>query len=136
LTKRTVNAQSFVRFGAPTTIGVKIIPRLKVLRKNGNLANCVIGFNIVFHSELWIKNLTNLPILFGALQNQLFSPYLRSGSLNSIHESSRKKAAAAALVELSSILEFGDKGHGLGGKSCDKEILALSKQQSAVATGT
>lgn len=136
MTKRTVNAQSFVRFGAPTTIGVKIIPRLKVLRKNGNLANCVIGFNIVFHSELWIKNLTNLPILFGALQNQLFSPYLRSGSLNSIHESSRKKAAAAALVELSSILEFGDKGHGLGGKSCDKEILALSKQQSAVATGT
>ena len=136
MTKRTVNAQSFVRFGAPTTIGVKIIPRLKVLRKNGNLANCVIGFNIVFHSELWIKNLTNLPILFGALQNQLFSPYLRSGSLNSIHESSRKKAAAAALVELSSILEFGDKGHGIGGKSCDKEILALSKQQSAVATGT
>jgi len=136
LTKRTINAQSFGRFGAPTTIGVKITPRLKVLRKNGNLANCVIGFNIVFHSELWIKNLTNLPILFGARYNQLFSPYLRSGSLNSIHESSRKKAAAAALVELSSILEFGDKGHGIGGKSCDKEILALSKQQSVVATGT
>lgn len=135
LTKRTVNAQSFGRFGAPTTMGVKISPRLKVLRTNTVCVKCVIGFDIVIHSELWIKNLTNLQILFGARANQLYSTSLRSGSLNSIHEPSRKKAAEAALMELSSMLEFGEKGHGIGGNSSENEILALSKQQCISAIG-
>lgn len=134
-TRRTVNVQSFPRLGSPTTIGVKILPRLKTLKRNGKSVHKVIGFEIVLHSELWIKNLTNLPIAFGARSKELFDKRTRDGSLDSIHEASRQQAAQAALLELSMLFDLDARGSDSVGKSWSEEIFPLARQQCLFAIG-
>lgn len=131
--KRTASAQSYNKLGPPVTFGIQMNPRLATVSKNGKAVEVVIGFDLVVFSEIWIKNLTSLPILFGVPSRQIDFSSSDSASLNSIHEPVRKKAAEAALLELSSILEFGDKGHRPGDQK--KEILALSKQECKTAVG-
>ncbi len=110
----------------PLTIGVKIIPKTTVINK---------GFDLVLYCELWLCNLTSLPVIFGATSNQLTLDDKRKTS----EKSERTLNAENALLELSSILEFGDKGHSFISdqeKPSDVvEILNLPKQQSEVITG-
>ena len=135
LEPRKVNAQSFNKLGTPLTFGIKLTPRIAALRQNDQTVKGVIGFDLVIHSEIWIKNLTALPILFGVPSFQLNTASLQDGTLRSSHEPSKKRAAEAALLELSSILEFGDRGHGISGEDGREEIVALPKQQCDSAIG-
>jgi hypothetical protein len=63
------------------------------------------GIDLTVYSELWIGNFTNLPLIFGAPKSQLVPS---SGEANA-----GPSAAESALLEISSILEFGDKGKGI-----------------------
>lgn len=114
---------------------MKILPRLKSLKRNGKSVHKVIGFEIVLHSELWIKNLTNLPIAFGARSRELFDKRTRDGSLDSIHEVSRQQAAQAALLELSMLFDLDARGSDSVGKSWSEEIFPLARQQCLFAIG-
>lgn len=116
------------------TFGIKIKPCIAKLRKNEEVTSYVIGFELVVFSEMWIKNLTKLPIVFGVPSSQIW-PASERDSLRSTHESSRKKAAESALFELSSILDFGGKEHGVGDRIGGHDIVPLSKQQCLSSVG-
>jgi hypothetical protein len=135
--ERTLNAQSYNKFGSPLTFGIKVNPRIAQLRQNENATHngYVIGFDLLVYSEIWIKNLTALPILFGVPSTQIDYASSQGASLHSMHEPLRKKAAEAALSELSNILEFGEIGNEVGDRDVMKEILALSKQESMSTAG-
>jgi hypothetical protein len=95
----------------------------------------VIGFDLIVYSEIWIKNLTSLPIIFGVPSTQIDHASSQSASLHSMHEPLRKKAAEAALSELSNILEFGETWNDVGDRDELKEVLPLSKQESVPTVG-
>lgn len=115
---------------APLTIGVKIIPKTSSMNK---------GFDLVLYCELWLCNLTSLPIIFGASSHQLMSKGTDRKSKKLVRDRSSTLNAETALMELSSILEFGEKGHSFISdyeKSNENgEILSLPKQQADVITG-
>jgi hypothetical protein len=120
----------------PTTIGLQVSPRIVDIWNKGHPTSNIIGFDIVAYTELWIKNLTTLPIVIGAPSNQFYSRTSNiSHSLSSINDAMRKSAAEAALYELSSILEFGDKGHDIIGEPQKHDILTLPQQDCDYVTG-
>ena len=108
------------------TLGVRVVPKSSIANK---------GFDLVLYSELWLCNLTSLPILFGATSQQL----IMRCEEKTTEKSERALNAETALLELSSILEFGEKGHSFLSdydKSNENvEILNLPKQQSDEVTG-
>jgi len=63
------------------------------------------GIDFILFSELWIANFTNLPLVFGAPKVQLIP------SSSDVYYG--PSAAESALLEISSILEFGERGKGL-----------------------
>ncbi len=121
--------QSHSKAGTPLTLGLKINPRVATIRQVERPSKMIVGYEVIAYSEIWIKNLTSLPISFGVPSNQVTSPPLEGGFSSRI-------AAEAALSELSSILEFGDKGHGLT-KTDDegRDILLLPLQQCDILVG-
>ena len=133
--------QSRNKFGAPLTLGVKIIPKVTNVLKNGQQQKDMVkGFDMIIHSELWLCNLTSLPITFGAPSSQFYSkrkdkPYSRNGMKNipSILN------AENALLELSSILEFGDKGHSFSNDNDESydggEVLVIPNQKNSEEIG-
>ncbi len=111
-----INLQIEDVFGVPQTIGAKIIPRFgnkfeHILPSRGNISS----LDVILHSELWIQNLTQLPLVFGVPSTQLFlsGHSVPNSNDGNNFDTPSKIAAQAALMELSSILEFGDKGKGL-----------------------
>ena len=97
------------------------------------------GFNMILHSELWICNLTSLPITFGAPSLQLEARTKDNSKSNGVKHKSSMLNAENALLELSSILEFGDKGHSFASDNDESynngEVLILPKQQDDTITG-
>jgi hypothetical protein len=63
------------------------------------------GMDLILFSELWIGNFTDLPLVFGAPKVQLLP--------SSTEVNAGPSAAESALLEISSILEFGERGKGL-----------------------
>jgi hypothetical protein len=108
-----VNVQVRDEFGIPLTVGVRIVPKLARVQESGN-PHCY-GFDIVTFAELWLRNLTSLPLAFGCPSTQINKQYNRE--LNETSEPSSDEFgiinAEAALIEIASVLEFGEKGKGL-----------------------
>lgn len=101
----------------PVTIGVKISSR----SLNGK------GFSLVLYAEIWLRNLTSLPLTFGA-------PTLQMGSDDDVQSTLTGKISAdSALIELTSVLEgngfslFGS-GDGEDDDQCG-DIVNLPLQQ-------
>ncbi len=122
--------QSRNKFGAPLTLGLKIIPKVISFH---NQIEVIKGFELILHSELWICNLTSLPVTFGAPSSQFFSKNKENHTLkNSNKRMTNMLNAENALLELSSILEFGDKGHSFTHESnenfSDCEVLMIPNQ--------
>jgi len=116
--ERQVSVQTVGSCGSPLTFGVKIVPKTisNVASSSTQSHISIAGYDVIIFSELWIRNLTNLPLIFGAPSAQVYkqsqNQQMKETSddlLNSV----RKVAAEAALMELTSVLEFGDRGKGL-----------------------
>lgn len=127
---RHINMQSRNKFGSPLTLGLKIIPKVISFH---NQIEIIKGFELILHSELWICNLTSLPVTFGAPSSQFFSKNKENHTLrNSNKRMTNMLNAENALLELSSILEFGDKGHSFTNESnenfSDREVLMIPNQ--------
>ncbi len=110
---RQVNVQIQDEFGVPITIGVRVVP--KIAEPDSQQFSRCIGYDAFVFAELWLRNLTPLPLVFGCPSIQINKPSRKSNGLSS--ELSSDEAgivnAEAALIELASILEFGDRGKGV-----------------------
>jgi hypothetical protein len=108
-----VNVQVRDEFGIPLTIGLRIVPKLARVRESGS--SLCYGFDIVTFAELWLRNLTSLPLAFGCPSNQINEQYNRDFNEPSEPGSDEFGIinAEAALIEIASVLEFGEKGKGL-----------------------
>ena len=134
---RQVNIQTYRDDGTPLTLGLKMLPKLSTVIQDGKYTKTVSGYDLVVFCELWICNLSSLPIVFGAPQSQVVS---KDSSQNRISDISKKMAAEAAIHEISSILEFGEKGNLTHNDSYDllipTDVRILPKQQSNEVFGT
>ena len=128
---RQVNVQSYREDGTPLSLGLRSIPKLSTEMQDGKLIKTVAGYDLVLFCELWICNLSSLPIVFGAPQSEIVSKHKKDSCQSDI---SRKMAAEAAIHEISSILEFGEKGTVINNDSNDHylptDVRILPKQQS------
>lgn len=126
-TGRDITVQSRTKFGAPLTLGVKIRPR-KSLHKESR----ILGFEIIVYSELWLKNLTDLPIVFGAPSMEILSPFATGVEHTENYGSSTKLAAYSALLELNDILDFdfNERDKDFSTSNEDLDILTLPVQES------
>ena len=117
----TVYIQAKEKCGVPLTIGVKIIEKSPC----PSTEITALGFDVIFFAELWIRNLTDLPLVFGAPSVQIYHKQdgeLGEGDL-SLLDSAGKVAAEAALMEITSVLELGDKGKGLSNGSDEDDAV-------------
>lgn len=116
-------------FGTPTTLGVRVIPKTTRTEHVISL-NSVYGLEVVVYAELWIKNLTNLPLNFGCPAYQMHeSGYNGTDPIGFSEQSAARFTAESALMEIASVLEFGDKGTGFS-KKTTKELVAGGIVQS------
>ena len=120
---------------------MKIIPKVSTTILSDLTSKVTVkGFDLIIHSELWLCNLTTLPITFGAPSFQLFNKQRdRSRNLNVGKNLQIMTNAENALLELSSILEFGDKGHSFISDNEDRynntEVEAIPNQQTNEVIG-
>ena len=124
-------------FGVPLVLGMKIIPKVISMNEGGHsYAKRIVGFDMILHSELWICNLTSLPITFGAPSFQIIDNINSNAQNSGVKDRTSMRNAETALLELASILEFGDKGHSFTNDndnddpSNGQEITVLPKQQN------
>ena len=98
-------------FGSPFCFGVRVIP------KTGSIASLpyCYGVEVVLHAELWFVNHTGLPLNFGCPLKQLESTRATNdnGPGESSLETVGRAAAEAALNEIASVFELGEKGKEL-----------------------
>jgi len=108
-----VNVQIQDEFGVPLTIGVRIVPKLTGMQ-NYDTTRCF-GYDVIVFAELWLRNLTPLPLSFGCPAAQINNACGREKGQASKDSSDEAGIinAEAALLEIASILEFGEKGKGL-----------------------
>ena len=99
-------------FGTPVQFGIRVTPKFHV--PSHGRPRCY-GLELVFFAELWFQNLTDLPVCFGCPWSQLQSQNTLDPSPDDVStfESASKAAAESALLEIASVLEFGEKGKGL-----------------------
>ena len=105
-------------FGSPTTLGIRIIKKMATKEGGtGSKAICF-GVDVILYAELWISNLTTLPLTFGCPVTQI---HKANKSTHDDDESSKISSAdqpgeasvhsaEAALMEIASVLELGEKG--------------------------
>jgi hypothetical protein len=92
------------------------------------------GLEVFVFAEIWIKSLTSLPLVFGAPSSHVKSSghYRRKTNVNS----SRKLMAEAAVLEIASVLDFGELGRDLNlddnARTLGGDLLILPRQQSYV----
>jgi len=78
----------------------------------------VYGLEVIIYAELWIRNITSLPLNFGCPAYQLHEPeQVFHITKTSSDDSVAKFTAESALMELASLLEVGDKGTALNQKA-------------------
>ena len=105
-------------FGIPLVLGVRTIPKLTT-----EDAHCgrIYGLEVVIYAELWIRNITSLPLNFGCPAYQLEPEQYLHAKVTS-DDSVAKFTAETALMELASLLEVGDKGTILNQKAAKINI--------------
>lgn len=108
---RQLNVQMKDDFGVPITIGLRVVPKL-CTKYDGTVI--AYGVDVIAHAELWIRNLTSLPLVFGCPSSQLHAHLIRDVNEEdgSEPETVSKAAAEAALMEIASVLEIGERGKG------------------------
>lgn len=105
-------------FGAPLTFGVRIIPKMTQPLLDDLSQSSIYGLELIIYAELWIRNLTTLPINFGAPAYQMHeSCYDASDAQAFSEQSAARFSAESAIMEIASVLEFGDKGTGFSNKT-------------------
>ncbi len=116
---RQVNVQIRNDFGVPLTIGVRNVPKGAKSLFEGNAGTGYYGVEMIVYAELWFWNLTSLPLNIGCPARQLIG-VLNSADINSKENAydvnAAKFTAEAALMEMASVLELGEKGTGLTGR--------------------
>jgi len=99
--------------GAPLRIGIKLQAKNSVSTYYDTALPT--GFDVTIFAELWIKNLTQLPLVIGAPLSQVCAQDTVLGRENSSNsmEIASKLAAETALMEIVSVLELGDGGRNI-----------------------
>ena len=123
---RQVNVQLQDEFGVPLTIGVRLLPKLAG-EQDKDAAQCF-GYNVIVFAELWLRNLTSLPLSFGCPAAQISKTYghdNRQAPEAGIDEAGIINAEAA-LIEIASIFEFGERGKGVNLRD-ENDSTAISK---------
>jgi hypothetical protein len=133
---RQINVQLEDAFGVPITFGVRVMPKVAKLSTRQSDTVCC-GVDVVVYAELWIGNLTSLPLTFGCPAIQIYAKHDSGGgeSLDTTENVATKFSAEAALMEIASVLELGDKGTGFDTRNADLaasagEIYILPHQES------
>ncbi len=104
-------------FGIPLTFGVRIEPKMT----NDDMhRGRMYGLEVIIYAELWIRNITSLPLNFGCPAHQIYEPE-QNLTETSLNDSIAKFTAESALMELTSLLEVGDKGTLLNQKAAKEE---------------
>lgn len=141
---RQVCVQTVGSRGSPLTFGVKIVPKttsdITSSSSQNDSSARIAGYDVIIFAELWIRNLTNLPLIFGAPSAQVYKLNQKQRmkeTSDDLLDSVRKVAAEAALMELTSVLEFGDRGKGLkvspeNERSLGGDVHTLATQDSGV----
>eukprot|EP00536_Pseudo-nitzschia_multiseries_P004057 jgi/Psemu1/323294/estExt_fgenesh1_pg.C_650034 len=102
-------------FGIPTTFGIRVEPKMTIADQ---YMGDVYGLEVIVYAELWIRNITSLPLSFGCPSYQIYEPEPADGTVESSSDDSIAKfTAEAALMELTSLFEVGDKGMVLNQKT-------------------
>lgn len=121
--------------GTPLCIGVRIQDRIPVLHRSRCKEKNDLGLEVTVFAELWIKNLTSLSLVFGAPSSQVTSSS-HNGRRKTKANSSGKLMAEAAVLEIASVLDFGDLGRDLNlddnASTLGGDLLILPRQQSHV----
>lgn len=109
---RQLNVQIRDEFGVPLTLGVRVVPKLTEMQNGGN-ARCF-GYDVIVFAECWIRNLTPLALSFGCPSAQINASVGRDDK-ETVYNSDEAGIinAEAALLEIASILELGERGKGL-----------------------
>lgn len=94
-------------FGIPMTFGVRIEPKMT---NDESHRGRNYGVEVIIYAELWIRNITSLPLNFGCPAYQIYEPEQSLTTTTPLNESIAKFTAESALMELTSLLEVGDKG--------------------------
>lgn len=129
-----INVQVPGVLGCPLTIGMRVAPKLAYSSETKSESLCF-GAEVFIYSEIWIRNLTNLPLSFGCKWNQLHAPSTdRAPEVKVASADTASKAIAeAALLEMASVLEFGENGKGLRssgqGEASTKDLHHLPLQE-------
>jgi hypothetical protein len=113
---RQVNVQSKDEFGDLLTLGVRMIPKLVKAYRNGVESFTIYGIDMIVYSELWLRNTTTFSLSFGCPSIQI-QRNQRAYGADDAYTDSGKMVAEAALLEIASVLEFGDKGKNLKNKN-------------------
>lgn len=124
---QTINVQANDNIGCPLTLGLRLLP--KVIDGKGDSDACF-GITIVVFSELWFRNLTQLPLCFGCPWSK---PVVYENGVTSV-ESAGKAIAEAALAEMADILDFGNSTHVIESSrrvDSDYEMIAYQELDSA-----
>ena len=104
--------------GAPLTFAIRIIPKMTQPLLDDLSQSSIYGLELIIYAELWIRNLTSLPINFGAPAYQMHeSCYDASDAQAFSEQSAARFSAESAIMEIASVLEFGDKGTGFSNKT-------------------
>ncbi|MGK3756098.1 MAG: hypothetical protein ACI8RD_008408, partial [Bacillariaceae sp.] len=106
-------------FGIPVVFGVRIVPKMTM---DDPHRGRIYGLEVIIYAELWIRNITSLPLNFGCPAYQLHEPeqafhVTKASSDDYI----AKFTAETALMELASLLEVGDKGTTLNQKAAKEK---------------
>jgi hypothetical protein len=97
--------------GTPSVFGLRIVPKMTL---DDPFKGRVYGLEVIIYAELWIRNITQLPLNFGCPHYQLHESRTGDGkTLTASDESVARFTAESALMEIANLLEVGDKGTGL-----------------------
>jgi hypothetical protein len=109
------------RFGMPLTFGIRIVPKMTL--PDDPYHGRVYGLEVIIYAELWIRNITSLPLGFGCPSYQLHEPGKHESEGFSLSDESLARfTAESALMEIANLLEVGDKGTGLRNKNATREV--------------
>jgi hypothetical protein len=97
-------------FGVPMTLGVRVVPKLTFGALGDASKAQLYGVEVIIYSELWIRNITSLPLNFGCPSVQVHRSIASASRTAS--ENVTLFNAESALIEIASLLEVGEKGTG------------------------
>lgn len=113
---RQVNVQvTNDSFGVPLTFGVRVVPKVTMGTLDVPAKTRIYGIEIIVYAELWIRNITWLPLNFGCPSYQVHG--YDDSSSETFDATATRFNAESALMEIANLLEVGDKGTGLNKKA-------------------